>query len=162
MLKRKKQELKDKKNLEKTDNTPEKINASLQQSNLIKQIKNYAADLYYISETDAEILPFVGEQAESVNNEVILRQTKNDPDSPIEEKIFTEFFERLTKIQEWFGDEEKETAEKYLSLRTLLEENLSDLKVFKIGKTQLNIYVVGLSTENKLLGVKTKAIETGN
>ncbi len=40
------------------------------------------------------------------------------------------------------------------------EKNLRNLKVFKVGKIQLDIYVVGLDAENRLLGIKTKAVET--
>jgi hypothetical protein len=66
----------------------------------------------------------------------------------------------LTEIQDWFGDEEKETAQKFARLRELLEKNLRDLKVFKVGKIQLDVYVVGLDAESKLTGIKTKAVET--
>ena len=160
MLKRKKKRHKDRGNSEKSENISNKVNTNLQQSNLVEQIKNYAAGLCYISETDAEILPFTGEETESVSSNVILTQTKNDFDSPIEENHFAEFFARLTEIQDWFGDEEKKAAERYLLLKELLEKNLRNLKVFKVGKIQLDIYVVGLDAENRLLGIKTKAVET--
>ena len=135
-------------------------NRNLKENNLAEQIKKTAEGLYYISETDAEILPFAGEQTESVTKEEVLRQTKSAADSPVEERGFAEFFARLTKLQDWFGDEEKETAQKFVRLKELLEKNLRDLKVFKIGKIQLDVYVVGLDAENKLIGIKTKAVET--
>ncbi len=40
------------------------------------------------------------------------------------------------------------------------EKNLRDLKVFKIGKIQIDVYVVGLDAEDNLLGIETKAVET--
>jgi hypothetical protein len=160
MVKRKKQRRKDKENLNKAENTSDKVNINSQQNNLIEQIKNCVADLYYISETDAEIFPFIGEQSKLVSNEVILSQTKNKFETPVEEKDFTDFFARLIEFQDWYGDEEKMNTEKYILLKRLLEENLKDLKVFKIGKIQLDIYVVGLDLENRLLGIKTKAVET--
>ncbi len=42
----------------------------------------------------------------------------------------------------------------------LLENNLKGLKVFKIGKIQLDVYVVGIDAEGKLTGIKTNAVET--
>jgi hypothetical protein len=113
-----------------------------------------------MSETDAEISPFFGGQAQSVTKKEILSQTKNLADTPVEERNFAEFFARLAEIQDWFGDEEKATAQKFADLKKLLESNLRDLKVFKIGKIQLDVYAVGIDAENNLLGIQTKAVET--
>jgi hypothetical protein len=109
-------------------------NRNPEENNLAEQIKKAATGLYYISETDAEILSFAGKQAETVTKEEVLSQTGSANGSAIEERDFTEFFARLTEIQDWFGDEEKETAQKFARLRELLEKNLRDLKVFKSEK----------------------------
>lgn len=127
---------------------------------LSEKIRKVSEGLYYISETDAEILPFAGTKAEAVTKENLLSQTGNAPDMPVEERDFTEFFARLTKIQDWFGDEEKRTAARFVELKKLLEENLKDLKMFKVGRIQIDIYVVGLDAEENLIGIKTKAVET--
>ena len=128
--------------------------------NLAEQIKNAAQGLFYISETDAEIMPFVGTTAEKVDKEEILKQTKAMPGKTVEERKFSDFFARLTEIQDWFEDEEKVTAQKFTVLKEVLENNIRDLKVFKIGKVELDIYVVGLDSENTFLGIQTKAVET--
>jgi len=127
---------------------------------LLKQIKNVSEGLYYTSETDAEITPFVGKYSKAVTKEEILRQTENLPDQPIEERNFADIFERLTKTQDWFGEEETATAAKFAALKELLEKNLKDLKVFKIGRIELDVYFVGLNAESVLMGIKTKAVET--
>ncbi|MCA1638520.1 MAG: nuclease A inhibitor family protein [Acidobacteria bacterium] len=80
---------------------------------LEKQIEKLCKGLYYISETDAEITPFTGIQAEATTKEEILSQTKSLPDTPVEERDFDEFFRRLTEIQDWFGDEERQTVRKF-------------------------------------------------
>lgn len=126
----------------------------------IEKVQELSKGLYYISETDAEISPFEGAKAEAVTKENILIQTKNAPNALIEERIFAEIFARLTAIKDWFGDEEKANAERFSALQKFLEENLKDLKVFKIGKIQIDIYFVGLDTEGNLLGIQTKAVET--
>lgn len=130
------------------------------QDDLLEQIKNASEGLYYISETDAEITPFIGSVAESVSKEEVLRQTKNALTTTIEERSFAEIFKRLTKIQDWYGEEETATVSKYAVLKELLEKNLKDLKVFKIGTIELDVYFVGLNAEGVLMGIKTKAVET--
>ena len=138
----------------------EQQNKQSGENRLKEQIKVATEGLYFMSETDAEIILFFGSHAQSVTKEEILSQTKNSTDAPIEERNFMDFFSRLTEIQDWFGDEEKATAQKFAELKKLLESNLRDLKVFKIGKIQLDVYAVGIDAENNLLGIQTKAVET--
>lgn len=161
MLARKKYKKPKGKKLEESDEKKFDLqNRKTKASDLEEQIKKAAEGLYYISETDAEILPFVGEPAEAVTKEEVLKQTKSAIDSPVEEREFAGFFDRFTEIQDWFGDEEKETAQKFARLKELLEKNLRDLKVFKTGEIQLDVYVVGLDDEGRLTGIETKAVET--
>lgn len=129
-------------------------------SDLSAQIKKAASGLYYTSETDAEIAEFAGKKAEAVTADELLKQIEPADKQPVEEKDFDGFFARLTEIQEWFGEEEKTTAQKFADLKIILEKNLKNIKVFKIGKIQIDIYVVGLDTDGNLTGIKTKAVET--
>ena len=129
-------------------------------ANLSEQIKIVAEGLWYISETDAEIFPFTGSKADSVTKENLLKQIGKPIDLLVEERGFEEMFARLIKIQDWFGDEEKATAEKFAELKSLLEKNLTDLKVFKVGRIERDIYFVGLDKEGNLAGIQTKAVET--
>ncbi len=127
---------------------------------LTQQIKNAAEGLWYISETDAEIFPFTGSKADAVTKENLLDQIGKPPDARVEERGFEEMFKRFITIQDWFGDEEKAIAEKFAALKSVLEKNLTDLKVFKVGRIELDIYFVGLDKEGNLAGFQTKAVET--
>ncbi len=124
------------------------------------QIKRLAEGLFYISETDAAIVAFEGGEAKAVTKDEILRQTGQPMETPVEERNFDEMFSRLTQIQDWFGDEETETARRFLELKIFLDKNLRDLKVFKVGRIQLKIYFVGLDSQSKLKGIQTDAVET--
>lgn len=142
----------------KTEDMTRKTKKVNKSETLAEQIKKVSAGLYYISETDAEIFPFTGDKAEAVSAETILQQIKKD--APVEERDFENFFDRLTKMQEWFGDEEIKSANKYAHLKELLQKNLRAIKVFKIGRIEIDIYIVGLDVENRLMGIRTKAVET--
>lgn len=130
------------------------------ESSLIERIEKAVENLTYPSETDAEIHPFVGLFAAEVTKEEILRQTGHSADEFIEEKNFEEIFENLSKIQDWYGEDETATAAKFTNLKILLETNLKDLKFFKIGRREFDVYVVGLDSEGKLTGIKTVAVQT--
>src|ERR1035437_61394 len=124
---------------------------------LLDKIRNSCEGLDYISETDSPVTVFLGQHAVEVTRDIVLRQTSNSPDTQVEERSFDDFFHRLTTVYEGYGEREKESASKFLRLKRLLEENLRELKVFKLGGIQLNIYVVGLSEDGRLVGVTMKA-----
>lgn len=119
-----------------------------------------ANGLFYISETDAEILPFNGGEAKSVTAAEILRQTARAADGPVEEIDPSAFFERLTTIKDWFGEPEKARAARFAVLFTELKSGLTDLHVFRIGQIRIDIYIVGLDADGRLAGVQTMAVET--
>lgn len=132
----------------------------MDKTNLSEQIKAASEGLWYISETDAEIFPFTGSKANAVTKENLLNQIGKSPETPVEERGFEEMFARFIRIEDWYGDEEKATAERFAALKNLMESNLSDLKVFKVGRIEIDIYFVGFDKNGDLAGFQTKAVET--
>ncbi len=147
-----------KENSEKTSKLINKEN--IPAADFYLHLKKATDGLVYLSETDSEVLPFLGGKYETDNLETLLKQINPASELRVKEINFENFFENLITIQDWFGLEEKETAEKFLKLKKLLEENLKNLKVFQIGEIEIEIYVVGLDEDNNLLGIKTQAVET--
>jgi hypothetical protein len=119
-----------------------------------------SAGLIYISETDAEITPFEGGQTGAVTAAELLAQAGHAADAPVEERGFEEIFARLTRVYEGADEAHVATAGRFAALKSVLEQNLRGLKVFKVGKIQLDVYIVGLDAEGNLSGVQTKAVET--
>ncbi|HYF03130.1 MAG TPA: nuclease A inhibitor family protein [Patescibacteria group bacterium] len=70
------------------------------------------------------------------------------------------FFKNLTTEEDWFGKEEKAKAAQYTALYNLLKENLSELKVYKTGETDIEIYILGKSKSGTFMGLKTRSVET--
>ncbi len=130
------------------------------ESQLADKIRDLTNGLFYISETDSPVGLFTGSRAAVVNGREMLKQTGGSKNQSIKEISFEIFFENLTKIKDWYGDREKETAARWAKLKDLLESNLSEASVFRIGTIQIDIYVVGLNEEGRLAGIQTKAVET--
>lgn len=129
-------------------------------SDLEKLIAETVAGLNYMSETDAEIIVFKGQQTDSITKENFSLQINKSNKIVIEEQDFNEFFKPLIKTQKWFGEEEQKQTEKFIILKKLLQENLINKKVFRLGKKDIDIYVVGLDKDNILRGIQTKSVET--
>jgi hypothetical protein len=117
---------------------------------LFAEIDKFAAGLMYMSETDAPIETY----SATVEFQKFITDTRH------QEISAREFFARLTAADGRSGAREKEQARRFSELEKLLEENLNDLKVLKIGRIQIDIYVVGIDADGKAIGIKTKAVET--
>lgn len=101
--------------------------------------------LVYISETDAEVVPYDGEPIDADASQEYEKET---------------FFDRLTRGSDWHGPRERARAKRYRMLRDLLEHNLTDLRVIKTPGTRRQIFVVGRDAEGRLAGIRTEAVET--
>jgi hypothetical protein len=127
---------------------------------IFQKIAHACDGLVYISETDAPIKAFLSEQTTEETHEKILSHLAIKHDEPVEEINFDLFFERLTTEKDWHGAKEKARAEKFRALKRLLEDDLSELKVFKFGRVRKEIFIVGLDKDGRLVGAKTEAVET--
>jgi hypothetical protein len=116
--------------------------------------------LFYISETDSPFYFFQLREEKTIDTETIRKNLKLDSSISIEERTFEEFFSRLTEEKEWFGEREKKIAEEFLNLKLILEKKLTNIKVFRIGRIQIDVYIAGLDSENRLTGIRTKSVET--
>ena len=131
-----------------------------EQENLARKLTVLCDGLYYISETDSPVLVFHGGAAGAVSREELLRVTGTPADAPVEEVGFKQLFEKLTAHRDWHGDAERQRSERFRQIGEILESSLTDLKVFRVGRIRIDIYVVGMDQAGNLTGVMTKAVET--
>ena len=133
----------------------------MSKSELLHVLDQACRDLIFVSEIDAALVPFEGPSAGSITTEIVMNIAKVDGGSvPIEEINADEFFARLTISRDWHGDVQKERAKKFQELVLLLKENLRHLKVFRVGKVRIDIYVIGLAADGRVFGIKTTTVET--
>ena len=125
---------------------------------LLAEITKLVAGLTYISETDADVQPLNGGAV--TNDDITSAIAAIDSRQPVEDVDVASFFSRLTTQQDWFGAAEKKRAERFARLQRFIEENLRGIKVLKVSRVQKTIYVLGISPNKNLLGVKMDAVET--
>lgn len=110
----------------------------------------------YISETDAALGLFL-ERGEGSIDDLVDRIVAG---RTIDVEEFDEFFLRLTTPRAWHTSRENERARRFARLKQLLEENLSSLHVYKIGRIRRRILIIGLDRDGLYMGVQTEAVET--
>jgi hypothetical protein len=115
--------------------------------NELAEISELITDLYWVSETDE---PWTVETSDNLE--------------PIESKDFKtvefdKFFSQATQSQSWHGEQENQEVQQYQNLVQWLKANLTEVRVYKIGDVNIDIYVVG-RLNDKWLILTTKAVET--
>jgi Nuclease A inhibitor-like protein len=104
------------------------------------------ADLFWTSETDAAF-------------EIILWEDLK-PTKRVLTQSIDEFFQPAITAQDWYGDEERAIVARYESLIATLKANLSELRVERVGKIEVTIYIVGKTIDGTWIALKTSAVET--
>ena len=127
---------------------------------LSDSLREATAGLYYMSETDA---PFDVIEPMSVEGEIAVALSERfalEPDAKTEYQNFATLFDRLCAKKDWHDARQLATVEKFATLRRILEENLSDLKVVRIGFIRITVFVVGKDPLGRITGVKTFSVDT--
>lgn len=139
-------------------NNSEKLDEK--KNGLSERLEKACEGIIYLSETDAAVEPFFGGTVEELNHKTFLKAVGKEEQAQAEEADAGQFFDRVTKTHDWHTTSQKKNAEKFMVLRKLLESNLSGLRVFRIGRIKIDIYIVGIDEDGNLAGVKTHAVET--
>ncbi|MEA5466338.1 nuclease A inhibitor family protein [Leptothoe sp. PORK10 BA2] len=83
------------------------------------------------------------------------------PDNtPVAIVSLDDFFGQSTVERSWFDSRELTLVERYRNLRDLLETTLENLQVYRIGTVEVDVYLLGQTEDDQVIGVKTKIVET--
>jgi hypothetical protein len=133
----------------------------------LKHFEELTKELFVMSETDAPITPFFWEIKEEITPELVAKHSEKPENerSPIEKIEFKAFFEKYTQKEDWYGEDELAVVTKFENLEKELSEKLTDLVGYRVGKINIDVFVVGKITNDKkevlaYAGIKTFVVET--
>jgi hypothetical protein len=134
---------------------------------LLKYFGELTKELWVMSETDAPLTPFFWEIKEEITPELVIKHSEKPENecSPVEKVDFKVFFEKYIQKEDWYGEEELTIVTKFENLAKGLSEKLSDLVVYRVGKINIDVFVLGKVVNDKkeiiaYAGVKTFVVET--
>jgi hypothetical protein len=110
---------------------------------IVDELTRASAGLLVMSESDYPLELIRWDGHVEVTSEFIRSLTNEPADSPIQEIDFDVFLG-------W----------RYQRLALLLKANLSHLRVYKVGRINMPVYIVGRSPEGNWLGLSTRVVET--
>jgi hypothetical protein len=126
---------------------------------LMNELREAARGLTFMSESDYPFEVFEWGPAEPTQD-FIRKLSGQDHTAQVETQSAADFFRAAVAEPEWKGAQDLALARRFKSLLRLLESNLSDLKVFRVGTINMPVYVAGRAPSGTWLGVSTRVVET--
>lgn len=135
---------------------------SLNTKALIQKITQAAAELSWMSETDApfEVLRWTDCDQHNLTSEQVLNQAQLPPETPVEVMTLDDFLTPVIEPQPWHTDADVHIAQQFKALKVLLAQMLTKTQVYRCGTTELEIYMVGQVQDSDWLVLHTTAVET--
>lgn len=127
---------------------------------IIEELKKMTDGLLFMSEADYpfEIVDREGQTEMSLE---FIRELAGQPgDSPVEVISADHFFRVAVSEADWKDEAALAIAKRYQALLRLLKENLDELKVYRVGKINIAVYLMGRSQAGNWLGISTRVVET--
>jgi hypothetical protein len=129
---------------------------------ITEKLKQASDGLLMMSESEYPFEAFLwSNQAQSpITAQKLLQLTGHPEDSPIEEVELEYFLRNCAFEQEWHNELQKSDVKKFQTLVESLKSNLKSIKVYRIGRINIDVYIIGKTLDEDLAGVSTKVVET--
>lgn len=126
----------------------------------LQKIKEASEGLLYRSESD---YPFemvqLKESSTSLEQELI-RSSTNVKDAKVEQVSLEHFFRNMIKVYPDASAEQEMMALKFKNLQDVLQHELQDVAIYRIGEVQVDAFIIGKLQDGTYAGLRTKIIET--
>ena len=112
---------------------------------ILAELRNTTAGLFFMSESDYPVEVIKWDRQTVITPEYLRSISTAPAGSEVRETDLINFFSSNGKFQ---------------NVLRLLKNNLTDLKVYKVGTINIPVYVVGRSREGNWLGISTRVVES--
>ena len=119
-----------------------------------------AAGLLVPSEQDAPLTAFVLEGRGPVTPTRLLAALGLPPGTPVETRTLNGFFGPLTRTHPSQGLAERKSAARFAALAELLAARLADPAVYRVGRVELTVLILGRLPDGRVGGLRTSVVET--
>ena len=128
---------------------------------ILSELKRAAEGLFYMSESDYPLEPVRLEGAEEPGHERLRELAGAGAEARVETRGLEEFFRPDAASQmppEGAGGAPR--AASFEGVVRTLRENLTDIRVYRVGEINIPVYVLGRSASGSWLGLSTRVVET--
>lgn len=119
-----------------------------------------ARDLLFTSESDAPLVLYHWPAAVEPSPAALLAAEGQPPETPVEVTTVESEIGPFTTAAEGTDAEEQASAARWKVLLDTLQRELADLRVYRVGRVDIDLYLLGRAPSGAWLGYKTHAVET--
>ena len=126
------------------------------------RLQEASAGLLMPSESDFPFVLFIA-PADSplpLSPQVLLSWLGRSPDTPVETVEVAYFFRNVTRERPEQGQPERAEVQRFRQLQLVLEQELREVRVYRVGTIRVEALVLGRTPEGQIAGLKTTLIET--
>jgi hypothetical protein len=118
---------------------------------VLDALKKASKGLQFISETEADLEPFAWQGSDQLTQDRLLQLAGAEKGTSVEEMTLDDFFHAVPS----------EDRPKFDKLTKVLKQQLTGVKVYKIGdEPDKDVYIVGRTQDDRWAGLKTQVVET--
>ncbi|KAA9356732.1 nuclease A inhibitor family protein [Larkinella humicola] len=125
-------------------------------------LPDFLTDLFYPSESD-EPVEYV-DYTIDFEPPLTVSQVKDllliTPEIYVEEIPEDGFWKPVVTDQDWYDEDEKKRTARFIELQKTVQATLSDRQVFRVGETEVGLYLLGRKADGCWVGLKTLVVET--
>jgi hypothetical protein len=127
---------------------------------ILSELREASAGLLLMSESEYPFEVVRLETTSEINPAALRRLSGQAPDAQVETQSLEDFFRVAMSEEDWRSPAERAEAKRYQALTALLKENLTDVKAYRVGLVNIQVYLIGLSAQGSVLGLSTRVVET--
>jgi Nuclease A inhibitor-like protein len=116
--------------------------------------------LFFMSETDAPFENSFVPQDTDLSGDSLRRMAGKNPDAPVEQRALSDFFRAPMKEYEGQNEIGRAAAARFRNLYSLIESELSDVRVFRVGEINIAALIVGRAPSGNFIVLRTDLVET--
>ena len=135
-------------------------NNNIDDEKLLAELSQACDGLVWQSESDYPWQIVDWQNENEVNRQILLQHYEYHPQIRVLTKTLDSFFQNAIAEQEWHDEIEQAEVKRYRNLYNWLKNNLKDIQVFLVGEVEVDVYVLGRTDRNKIIGLSTKMIQT--
>lgn len=127
---------------------------------VLSKLKAASEGLLFTSESDYPLKPVYFE--EFPFTESILKKFTGKPaNTLVETTTLPYFFRNVTKINPGLLPNQQQTAQRFQALKQLLQQELHNIVVYRVGTVKIDVFIVGALAHNGgYAGLHTTVVET--
>jgi hypothetical protein len=127
---------------------------------ILAELGRAAEGLWYMSESDYPLEPVRLEGPEEPSHERLRELAGKGPDASVEMRSLEQFFRVAAVNIPREGTNEPASPGSFHAVVQALKENLTDIRVYRVGEINIPVYVLGKSASGNWLGLSTRVVET--